>query len=337
MPRIVCFGEMLLRLGAPGHEPLLRSPALQASFGGAEANVAFALAGLGLRSSMVTVLPANPIGDACAGELRRYGVGVEGVIRHPGRMGLYFLSRGALLRPAEVIYDRAGSAFAAAEPVVYDWRSLLSAADWLHVSGISAALGEPCARALLAATETANALGVSVSLDCNFRPSLWQGREREAARVLRELAGRAQLLFANVHDTGLLFDVDAVDKDPADAFRIASAAAFAACPGLRFVAATDRVVHGPQHHDLTGRLADREGTASSRTLALTPVVDRIGGGDAYAAGVIYGIAKHLERARIVEFAVTLAALKHGTPGDFIVTRADEVWSAIEPGQRDVRR
>ena len=252
-------------------------------------------------------------------------------------MGLYFLARGALLRPAEVIYDRSGSAFAAAEPAEYDWRSLLSGADWLHVSGIGAALGEPCARALLAATETANSLGVAVSLDCNFRPSLWQGREREGARVLRELAGRAQLLFANVHDAGLLFDADAAGKDPAEAFRIGSAAAFAACPELKFVAATDRVVHGPQHHDLTGRLADRDGTDSSRTLALTPVVDRIGGGDAYAAGVIYGIAQRLERTRIAEFAVTLAALKHGTPGDFVVARADEVWSAIEPGQRDVRR
>ena len=337
MQRIVCFGEMMLRLSAPGCEPLLRSPSLEANFGGAEANVAVALAGLGLSTSMVTVLPDNPIGDACVGELRRHGVDVQDLIRQPGRMGLYFLARGALLRPAEVIYDRAGSAFAAADPGTYDWRSLLSEAGWLHVSGISAALGEASERALLAATDTANELGVAVSFDCNYRPSLWRGREQQAARALRELASRAQLLLANAHDARLLFDVDTAGKEPPEAFRIAAAAAFAACPGLQFVAATDRVVHGPGHHDLTGHLADRSGAASSRTLALEQVVDRIGGGDAYAAGVIYGISQRLDRARIAEFAVTLAALKHGMPGDFIVARAADVWSAMESGPRDLRR
>jgi 2-dehydro-3-deoxygluconokinase len=338
MARIVCFGEMLLRLGAPGHEPLLRSPVLEASFGGAEANVALAAAGLGLHASMVTVLPDNPIGDACVGELRRHGVGIEGVVRQPGRMGLYFLTRGALLRPAEVTYDRAGSAFAAADPGMYDWRSLLSGADWLHVSGITAALGEPATRALLAVTETANELGVAVSFDCNYRPSLWRGRERQAASVLRELAGRARLLFANAHDASLLFDVGSTAaKEPAEALSAAATAAFAACAGLAFVASTNRVVRGPDQHDLIGHVADRHGAASSRSLAVERVVDRIGSGDAYAAGVIYGISQGFERARIAEFAVTLAALKHGMPGDFILARADDVWMAMEGGQRDVRR
>jgi 2-dehydro-3-deoxygluconokinase len=337
MQRVVCFGEMMLRLSAPGCEPLLRSPSLEANFGGAEANVAVALAGLGLSTSMVTVLPDNPIGDACVGELRRHGVDVQDLIRQPGRMGLYFLTRGALLRPAEVIYDRAGSAFAAADPGAYDWRSLLSEADWLHVSGITAALGEASEQALRAATATANELGVAISFDCNYRPSLWGGREQQAARVLRELAGRAQLLLGNLHDARLLFDIDTAGKEPAEAFRVASAAAFAACPGLKFMAATDRVVHGADHHDLTAHFADRDGVASTRTLPLAQLVDRIGGGDAFAAGVIYGVTQRLGRARIAEFAVTLAALKHGIPGDFIVARAADVWSAIEGGQRDVRR
>ena len=237
------------------------SPALEANFGGAEGNVAVALAGLGLDTCMVTVLPDNPIGDACLRELRRHGVGVDAVDRQPGRMGLYFLARGALLRPTEVVYDRLGSAFASADPRTYDWRSLLSGAAWLHVSGISAALGDRSARSLLAAMDAANELNVMVSFDCNFRPSLWREREREAGRVLRELAARAQLLLASLHDAKLLFDIDTTGMEAREAFRTASAAAFAACSGLQFMAATDRVVHGPDHHDLTGHLADRNGVA----------------------------------------------------------------------------
>ena len=337
MQRIVCYGEMLLRLGAPGHEPFLRSPTFEAGFGGAEANVAIALSGLGLNTSMVSVLPDNPIGDACVRELRRYGVGVDAVFRQPGRMALYFLARGALLRPTEVVYDRGGSAFASADPGTYDWRSLLSGATCLHVSGISAALGERSARTLLAAMDAANELGVMLSFDCNFRPSLWREREQEAGRVLRELAGRAQLLLGGAHDARLLFGIDTAGMGAAEAFRTASAAVFAACPALEFMAGTDRVVHGPDRHDLTAHIADRNGAASTRTLALTQLVDRIGSGDAFAAGVIYAIGQRLDRAQIADFAVTLAALKHGTPGDFIFARPGDVWSAMEPGPSDVRR
>jgi 2-dehydro-3-deoxygluconokinase len=337
MKRIVGFGEMLLRLGARGHEPLLHGTALEAGFGGAEANVAWALAGLGLEASMVTVLPDNPLGDACAGELRRHGVGTTGVIRQTGRMGLYFLTRGATLRPAQVVYDRAGSAFALADPQLHDWSSQLTGAGWLHVSGITPALSSAAEHAVVAALDAAGKLGVAVSFDCNYRPSLWHGREREAVRVLRDLASRSRLLFASRHDVELLFAVDCTKVSTADGLERAASAAFAACPELELLATTDRVVHGPDHHDLTGYLADRKGVTTSRTVSLQPIVDRIGAGDAYAAGILYGLSRQFDRARTVEFAITLAALKHGVPGDFIIMSADDVASAMTPGARDVRR
>jgi 2-dehydro-3-deoxygluconokinase len=343
MKRIVCFGEMLLRLGAPGYEPLLRSPVFETCFGGAEANVAIALAGLGDETSLVTVVPANPVGDACIAELRRHGVGTAGVRREAGRLGLYFLTRGATLRPAHVLYDRAGSAFSAADPDLYDWRSLLAGADWLQVTGITPALSTRCERAISAAVAAAVEMGVRVSFDCNFRASLWVGREEQAREVLRSIATQAHLLFAGLPDARMLFDADVGEISGAEGFVAAADAAFSACERLQYVAATDRIVHGPEHHDLTGYLADRSGFSASRTQHLVNVVDRIGGGDAFAAGVIYGIELmngqqgSLSRLRAVEFATALAALKHGVPGDFIVTKADDVWSALESERQDVRR
>jgi 2-dehydro-3-deoxygluconokinase len=343
MTRVVCFGEMLLRLGATGHESLLRSGTLETSFGGAEANVALALAGLGLDASIVTVLPANPVGDACLGELRRHGVRIDGVRRVPGRMGLYFLTRGATLRPAQITYDRSGSAFALLNPRQYDWRALLAEAQWLHVSGITPALSAECEQAVQAALAMAAELNVRISFDCNYRPSLWQGREEHAQQSLRSIAQQAHVLFAGVRDAKALFDAETGDASGEDAFLATAGSAFAACERLEFVAGTERIVHGPGHHDLTGYLADRTGLSASRTQHLVDVIDRIGGGDAFAAGLIYGLELmngqqgSLGRLRAVEFATALAALKHGVPGDFIATSADDVWHGLEADSHDVRR
>jgi 2-dehydro-3-deoxygluconokinase len=336
MTRVVCFGEMLLRLGATGHESLLRSGTLETSFGGAEANVALALAGLGLDASIVTVLPANPVGDACLGELRRHGVLIDGVRRMPGRMGVYFLTRGAaahglLLGPSR------------AESGQYDWRALLAEAQWLHLSGITPALSAECEQAVQAALATAAELNVRISFDCNYRASLWQGREEHAQQSLRSIAQQAHVLFAGVRDAKALFDAEIGDASGEDAFLATAGSAFAACERLEFVAGTERIVHGPGHHDLTGYLADRTGFSASRTQHLVDVIDRIGGGDAFAAGLIYGLELmngqqgSLGRLRAVEFATALAALKHGVPGDFIVTSADDVWHGLEADSHDVRR
>ena len=337
MKRIVCFGEMLMRLAAPGKEPLLRSALLEATFCGAEANVAVSLAHFGLDAAAVTVLPENSLGDACLGELRRHGVDTAAVRRAPGRMGLYFLSPGSGLRPAQIVYDRINSSFAGADPAIHDWRTVLTGCDWLHVTGITPALSKSAEKALLAATAMAADLGVPVSFDCNFRPALWRGREQDAPRVLRGLTDQAQLLLGGVRDAALLFGADFGAEEPAEGFRRAAEAVLAACPKLRYMAATHRLVHTAEHNELTGYLADRAGVSISGPITLNPIVDRIGSGDAFAAGLLFGLCEGLGRQRTVEFALAAAALKHSLPGDFNVVSAQEVFDLQQSSGRDVRR
>ncbi len=337
MKKVVCFGEVLLRLGAEGKEPLFRSATLRADFCGAEANVAVSLAHFGLESALVSVLPDNAVGDAGLGELRRHGVDTVGVKRSAGRMGLYFLSPGALLRPAQVTYDRANSAFAHAPASSYDWSTLLAGAGWLHVSGITPALSKTAEESLLAATETAGKLGVPISFDCNYRPALWRGREKDAPGVLRALVERATLVFGGVRDVAHLFGVDHISDEPEAAFQKGASVFFAKCPTLKYLAATHRVVHGAEHNDLTAFLADRSGSSKSRPLTLNPIVDRIGSGDAFAAGVLYGLCQNFDRQRTVDFALAAAALKHSLPGDFNLSSAEQVFQLLQSANRDVGR
>jgi 2-dehydro-3-deoxygluconokinase len=335
--RVVCFGEMLLRLGAPGREPLLQTPTLEISTGGAEANVARALAGLGLETAMVTTLPDGPLGDACVAELRRTQVDTSGVLRRPGRLGLYFFTRGALLRPPHVTYDRAGSVFATADPGSYDWPELLQEADWLHVSGITPALSDSVAREVDDALDAAETLGVAVSFDCNFRPSLWRGREREAVAILKSIARRATLVFAGVHDVRLLYGEDFSSLPASSGFALAAKVLFGDSSTLTHVAATARIAHSVDHHEITGLIADRNETATSRVFNLDSIVDRIGSGDAYAAGTLHALCSGLDLEQAVEFAAASCALKHGLPGDCSVVSAEEIWEVVRRHDRDVVR
>ena len=337
MKRIVCFGEMLLRIGARDAEPLLRTPALEGYVGGAEANVAVSLACLGQHVSMVTVVPDNPIGEACIGELRRHGVDTSAVRRSADRLGLYLLIPGGPLRPAQVIYDRAHSGFALIPASSYDWRSLLGGADWLHVSGITAALGEAPLVALRDAMATAARLGVRISFDCNFRASLWRGREADAALVLADLARHADLLLAGVRDVAVLFGGDYASHPASEGFARAAGAVFAACPRLQWLATTHREVRGFDEHLLTGLIADRAGISCSTTYVIRPVIDRIGSGDAYAAGLLHGLCEGADRAAAVQFAGAAAALKHGIRGDFNPCTAADVHRLVGNGGLDLQR
>lgn len=337
MKTIVCFGEVLLRLSAIGNEPLLRSAALSACFGGAEVNTAISLAYFGHRVRSVTTLPDNAIGDACVAELRRHGVDTTTIGRFPGRMGLYFFTTGAMLRPSRVLYDRARSSFAEVDPSGYDWPALLDGADWLHISGITPALSAGAARALDDAVAEARRRGTQISFDCNIRPSLWRGREAEAVSALQSIAPHAQLLIGNPYDIERLFGGDFSALPTRDAQAAAAARALAACPDLRHVAATHRRVHGADHHTLSGFLADRAGIACSRAFELKPIVERIGAGDAFAAGVLHGLCTGLPPQEAIDFAVAAAALKHTLPGDFSTLARDDVRHLLANGGLDVQR
>ncbi len=335
--RVVCFGEMLVRLSPPDHELPLQSGWLCVDFGGAESNVAASLAVLGDASAMVSRVPDNFLGHAAVAELRRFGVDTSAVGYAPGRMGLYFLTPAVMQRPAEVLYDRAGSAFAHTDAAGYDWPRLLDGAAWLHLSGINLALGEASADACLAGARAAVAAGVRLSFDCNYRSRLWGERAIEAATLMGEVAAMADLMFGNARDVALMLGLEFAGADDPERFARAAAAAFAAWPRLRWLATTARagVAAAPT---LTGALAAREGGAwrtPARSLAGT--VDRIGSGDAFAAALLHELLHGAEPAEALDFALAAAWLKHSVPGDVNRLGDAEVRAGLTDAGLRVRR
>lgn len=334
--RLVCLGEILLRLSAPDHELLLQSPRLAVRVGGAEANVAVALSKLGHSAAMASIVPDNMLGHAAVGELRRHGVDTDLVLTAPGRMGLYFLSSGAIHRPSEVLYDRAGSAFAQSAGDL-DPDRLLTGADALHVSGITPALGPAPTIAVKRAMEAAAERSIEVSFDCNFRPRLWGTGSRDPASTLSRLAGLATTLFGGLRDLAMLLGQEFGKVNSDDAFRAASDAAFAAFPRLQRVAAIMRREMSVDHHDLTARMATRKGLVASRDYSVTPIVDRIGSGDAFAAGILHGLRRNLADGETLAFGLAAACLKHSIPGDFNLVSEADVRLLIDNAGFAVRR
>lgn len=335
--RIVCFGELLMRLTAPGRELLLQTPRLEVNFGGAEANVAASLATLGHDAAMVSTLPDNGIGRACAGELRRLGVDTRGIRYQSGRMGLYFLAVGALQRPSDILYDRADSAFVNAPADAYDWPSLLQGASWLHICGITPAVSHESGQAALAAVRSARELGVRVSYDCNYRAKLWAGRAEQAPAILQELASQADLLFGNDRDIALMLGVPFAQEQAQERFKAAAAVAFERWPTLQYMAATQRKHHTVDDQELAAMLATRGQFFSTHSWALNGIVDRIGGGDAFAAGLLHGLITGMDPQKAIDFAVAAGCLKHSVPGDANLLTESDMLSFMAGEGLDVRR
>jgi 2-dehydro-3-deoxygluconokinase len=333
--KIVCFGELLLRLTAPGRELLLQSGGFDVHFGGAEANVAIGLACLGHEAVMVSRVADNALGDAAIGHLRRYGVSVKHVERASGRMGLYFLSQGAGLRPSSILYDRDDSSFARAGAGDFDWNRLLEGAELLHLSGITPALGPGSAEAVLAAADAARALGVKVSFDGNYRAQLWRRRDSDPKAVLSELVSKADIFFGNHRDISLLLGRE-FSGEGESRRREAAEAAFAAFPNLELIASTARHVEVCDRNRISARIDTPAAAFQTGEVAVDGIVDRIGTGDAFAAGVLHGLLSGGDRQRAVESGLALACLKHGLPGDVsLFTQAD--IDSFRSGELDVRR
>jgi 2-dehydro-3-deoxygluconokinase len=305
MTTVVCFGEMLLRLSPPGFERLFQSLTLCAQFGGSEANVAIGLARFGVQSRYVTRLPPTIVGDAAIRSLRAEGVNTDDVIRGGERLGVYFVENGAGQRPSVVTYDRHPSSFSTIDPSDIDWSVVLDSASWLHVTGITPALGPGPAACVKAAVAAARARGITVSFDLNYRATLWPSHE--AAPVLQEMARSADLLIAGEdHLQPLLGIAPGVDAGQ----RVAETYG----PGL--VAITSRESRSATENTVGAVLWDQQ----ARLLHVTPqytvrIVDRIGAGDAFAAGLIYGLTSDRLVADTLRFAVAAGALKHTIPGD----------------------
>lgn len=333
---IVCFGELLLRFSAPQRERLLQSGRFDVHVGGAEANVAVSLALLGQEARFTSIVADNALGDAALGELRRYGVDVAGVMRAPGRMGLYFIEAGAVRRPSAVLYDRGGSAFAIAQEDALDWPTILDGAMWLHISGVTPAIGPNPAAAVRKAVSAARERGVKVSFDGNYRAQLWAAWGGDGPAVLREILAQTNLALINERDIALVLGRDFARNDAGR--RAAFAAAFEAFPRLELIAGTRRRQRDVDHHSLSAILVNRRGDERrSREWELPGVIDRIGAGDAFAAGMLHCLISGYDHQRAVEFAVAAAAIKHSIPGDFNIASSAEIERALAEDSLDVRR
>ena len=329
MTKVVTFGEIMLRLSTAGHARFVQAQSFDATFGGGEANVAVALAGFGLESHLVTKLPKHEIGQAAVNHLRRFGVHTEHVVRGGERIGIYFLETGASQRASKVVYDRAGAAVAGMKPEELDWEAILDGAGWFHWTGITPALGEHARACLTAACRTAHGSGITVSCDLNFRKKLWS--EAEAQAVMQPLMEYVDVCIANEEDaekslgfTAGTSDVEAAELD--EAAYASLAVELKKAYGFRAVAITLRESYSASRNGWSGLLHDeldcREPYRSRRYDI--QIVDRVGGGDAFASGLIYGLLKKESTRDAVEFAAAASCLKQTIPGDFNLVSVDEV-------------
>ena len=319
--KYLTFGEIMLRLKAPGQERFFQSPMLEASFGGGEANVAVSLANFGQDAAFLTVLPENnPIADACLRELRGFGVDVSRITRSAGRMGLYYLEAGANQLPAKVVYDRAASAMALAKPGDIRWESVFLGVDWFHITGITPALSPSAMELSLDAVKEAKQRGITVSCDLNYRKKLWN-YGKKASDVMRELANYVDIVIANEEDVqkslGISNDIQVeTGRLQREAYQALGDAVLAQYPVIRMIAITLRESHSADHNGWAACLNDREHFYESRRYQINDMVDRVGGGDSFAAGLIYGLNAYPDKQQALEFATAASCLKHSILGDF---------------------
>lgn len=333
---VVTFGEIMLRLAPPGFERFLQSPQFAATFGGGEANVAVAVSGFGYPSRYVTVLPPNnPISDAFIGEMRRFGVDPSPIVRGKGRFGIYFVEPGANQRPAKVVYDREQSAIALAKPGDIDWAKCFEGAGWFHVTGITPAISESSAALAIEAARKAKEMGLTVSCDLNFRKNLWKWG-RKASEVMPELFRLTDVGIANEEDCQMSLGIQAgadvhsgqLDREQ---YRQLTDAVLAQYPNLQALAITLRESKSASHNGWSACLNNRKEFLLSRHYEITHIVDRVGGGDCFAGGLIYGLLALPTHQDALEFAVAASCLKHSIPGDFNRFTAEEVHGLIKGG------
>jgi 2-dehydro-3-deoxygluconokinase len=332
MKRVVTFGEVMLRLATPGYERFSQATSFTSTFGGGEANVAVSLANYGVEADFVTRLPSNDIADRCVAELRKHGVGTSRIVRGGERMGIYFLETGAVARPSKVVYDRAHSSIADIEPGMIDWRTVLAGADWFHWTGITPALSHGAADTCAEAIAVANEMGVTVSCDLNYRKNLWK-YGKKASEVMPALVEGCDVILGNEEDAEKVFGIKPEGFDVAHTGGEVAAAEFeSVCLRLqkRFpragkVVITLRGSVNANHNTWGGVLWDGKRLFDSKRYDITHIVDRVGGGDSFMGGLIYGLLTFGgDDQRALDFAVAASALKHTIHGDFNLVTALEV-------------
>ena len=335
-PSVATFGEIMLRLSPPGFERFLQSPHFVATFGGGEANVAVAVAQLGGDSRFITVLPEkNAVGDALIGEMRRFGVETRHIVRGPGRMGVYYVEAGANQRPSTVLYDRSGSAIAIAKRGAIQWKQAFDGVTWFHITGITPAISEPAAELAMEALQTAKELGIQTSCDLNYRKNLWKWG-KAASEVMPQLAKLTDVCIANEEDCqkalSIHVDID-VESGNLEREKYSELAerVLATYPHMKMIAITLRESKSASHNGWSACLHNRSEFLLSRRYEITHIVDRVGGGDSFAGGLIYALSRSEGPAEALEFAVAASALKHSIPGDFNRFTAEEVFALVKGG------
>lgn len=325
--KVVCFGELLLRLKAPGHERLLQSELLEATVCGAEANVAVSLSNYGVNTSYVTVLPNNALGQDAVRKLRYWGVDTGQIRFGEGRFGTFYLETGANQRPSKILYDRSYSAFSLAEASSIDWDCVLDGADWLHISGITPAVSRRAAMHTLFAVEKAREMGVNISCDLNYRTTLWK-YGCSAVEIMPKIAAQANVLIANEEDiqmtlgigNELLGNVKVEGKN----YESLTSAVIERYPNLQLVAVTLRNSINADRNEWSACVRTKDSFLTSIKYSIEDIVDRVGAGDSFAAGLIYGLNHYDEIATALEYAVAASCLKHSIQGDFNRCSTEEV-------------
>jgi 2-dehydro-3-deoxygluconokinase len=336
MALLISFGETMLRLAPPGFERFLQSPQFVATFGGGEANVAVAAAQFGMAARYVTVLPPdNPIADGLVGELRRFGVDTSQIVRGKGRMGIYFVEPGANQRASKVVYDRENSAIALAKPGEIDWSRAFEGGTWFHITGITPAISQSAAALSVESIRAARERGLTVSCDLNYRKNLWKWG-KTAREVMSELVRDVDIGIANEEDCqaalGIQADVDVHSgKLEAEQYRRLAEKVLDAYPNLKMLAITLRESRSASHNGWSACLHDRNEFLVSRHYEITHIVDRVGGGDSFAGGLIYGLNMLPSHRDALEFAVAASCLKHSIPGDFNRFSREEVEQLLKGG------
>ena len=318
--KILTFGEIMLRLKAPGHERFFQSPMLEATFGGGEANVAVSLANYGMDAEFLTVLPNNDIAECCIHELRYFGVDTKKIVRGDGRMGIYYLEGGANQLPSKVVYDRAYSSIALAKPGDIDWDKAFEGVAWFHITGITPAISESAMELSLESVQEAKKRNITVSCDLNYRKNLWK-YGKKASEVMRELAKYVDVAIANEEDVqkSLEITVDVnVESGELDRekYRVLGNKVLESYPNMKCIAITLRESHSADWNGWAACLNDGKDFYVSKKYEIRDIIDRVGGGDSFAGGLIYGLNNYEDKQSALEFAVAASCLKHSVIGDF---------------------
>jgi len=332
MKKYITFGEIMLRLKSPNLERFFQTPLLEATFGGGEANVAVGLARFGLNVAYVSVIPDNPIGDACIGELKKQGVDTSLIVRKGNRLGIYFLETGANQRSSKVIYDRSHSAITEAKPDDINWDKVFDKITWFHISGITPAISLSASEISLEAVKKEKEKGITVSCDLNYRGKLWK-YEKSAPEVMSELVKYTDIVIGNEEDCqkslGIKMDIDVESgKFQTEKYRRLTDNVLGLYPNIKKIALTLRESHSANYNGWSAVLNNRKEFLISKKYEIHNIVDRVGTGDTFAAGFIYGLNNLNSDKEALEFAVAASCLMHSIPGDLPLLSVEEVTSLV---------